>query len=164
MKFKRGGGENQEDAAPNVLHLDIEENPEDIAEIKIHILSHEICVLYIIAKMSFWRSVTKPSIRIEGIPGTCTILEENIPCKNYTLENSGDCARLECNMYSDSRRVNGDKTFLYPMEKLIRLKDTNASNLAMASTRRWGGGGKRRRTKRAPKRNRRHRRSHRNTK
>jgi hypothetical protein len=71
--------------------------------------------------MSFWRSVTKPSIRIEGIPGTCTILEENIPCKNYTLENSGDCARLECKMYSDSRRVNGDKTFLYPMAELNRL-------------------------------------------
>lgn len=98
-----------------------------------------MCIIYI-EKMNFLRSITKPSIRIDGIPGTCTVLEENIPCENYTVDTTGDCALLECKMYSDSRNVHGDKTFLYPMADLTKLRETNAYNRNMASaTRRWGG-------------------------
>jgi hypothetical protein len=130
-----------------VLHL-VAGNPENISEIKIHILSLEICVLYIIEKMNFLSSFFRPSIRIEGIQGKCTILEENISCEN--LRTRGNCARLKCHMHKDSRR---NTEYLYPMENLNSLNGTNANSRTMASATaiRWGGG--RRITKRAPKRN-----------
>ena len=86
--------------------------------------------------MNFLSSFFRPSIRIEGIQGKCTILEENISCEN--LRTRGNCARLKCHMHKDSRR---NTEYLYPMENLNSLNGTNANSRTMASATaiRWGG-------------------------